>query len=68
MLDLNFLGFHNTKSNDKSNKSKTVHFYIDDSKFEKVWNNPEKYITRLQQYKQVLSPDFSLFTNMPIAL
>lgn len=61
-------GFHNTKAKDIGNAEKTIHFFMDDCKFERVWRYPEHYITRLKQYKYVLSPDFSLYTNMPIAM
>jgi hypothetical protein len=61
---LKFLGFHNTKLEDTKNKDKTVHFFIDDYKFSRVFPNPAPYTTRLKQYKQIISPDFSLYTDM----
>ncbi|BDF57798.1 hypothetical protein CE91St36_06150 [Christensenellaceae bacterium] len=66
--NLQFIGYHNTKTKDAANKGKTVHFFLDDVKFESAWNRPQRSIERLRQYKQVLSPDFSLYTNMPLAL
>ena len=66
--DIQFLSFSNTKSNDLTSANKTVHFYMDDCKFERVWSAPTRYIGRLGQYKQVLSPDFSMYTNMPLSL
>jgi hypothetical protein len=44
-----------------------VHFYLHDYQFERVWNNPEKYIEILKRYKFVLSPDFSPYSDMPKA-
>lgn len=54
----------------KTSKDKTagIHFFIDDYQFERVWNAPEKYIDILKEYDCVLSPDFSLYTEMPIPL
>ena len=46
----------------------TAHFFLDDFKFERVWNTPKKYIETLRQYQGVLSPDFSLYTDYPIAV
>lgn len=46
----------------------TAHFFIDDFKFERVWNKPKKYLNVLKRYGGVLSPDFSLYTDYPIAL
>lgn len=66
--NLQFVGYHNTKAQDDTGKDKTVHFFIDDVKFEGVWNRPERSAERLRQYKQILSPDFSLYTNMPVAM
>ena len=57
---IELIGFNNTKSADSdSNRLKTVHFFLDDFKFDEVWNKPENELPRLSQYVQVLSPDFS---------
>ena len=45
-----------------------VHFYIDDYQFERIWNEPEKYIEYLQKYDCVLTPDFSLYMDMPLPM
>lgn len=45
-----------------------AHFYYDDYKFISAWREPEKYIERLRQFKAVVSPDFSLYTDFPRAL
>lgn len=45
-----------------------VHFFLDDYQFERIWNNPVDYCTMLSDYDCVLTPDFSLYTNMPIAM
>jgi hypothetical protein len=46
----------------------TVHFFEPDDRFDEVWKNPEAYLGELGQYRQVLSPDFSLFTRMAIPM
>lgn len=47
----------------------TAHFFLDDFKFERVWNTPKRYIKTLKKYKNgVLSPDFSLYVDYPLAL
>lgn len=45
-----------------------AHFYYDDYKFMSAWRDPNKYIDRLQEFKAVVSPDFSLYIDFPIAL
>lgn len=52
----------------KAVKSASCHFYLDDYRFLRVWNNPEQYIPLLSRFAQVLSPDFSLFTDYPKVL
>lgn len=34
----------------------------------RFWNTPDKYIPKLKQFAGVCSPDFSLYTDMPIAM
>ncbi|MCD7710880.1 MAG: DUF4417 domain-containing protein [Porphyromonadaceae bacterium] len=44
-----------------------VHFFIDDYQFERLWNNPYKYRDELRGAGAVLTPDFSLYADMPLA-
>jgi hypothetical protein len=64
---LSFMGFHNTKLKDTKNHDKTIHFFMDDVKFDRVLRYPKHYAPLIRQYKQTLSPDSSLYTNMPLA-
>ena len=66
--EIKFLSFVNAKKDDKENKDKTIHFFTYDWLFEKVYEKPELELEKLKQYKYLLSPDFSIFTNMPLAL
>lgn len=45
-----------------------VHFYIHDVEFERIWNNPKQYLQILKRYKGVITPDFSLYRDMPLAM
>lgn len=45
-----------------------VHFFIDDYRFERVWNQPERYVDILKKFNCVFTPDFSLYMDMPMAL
>ena len=62
-----WIGFNNVLS-DKNPEGKAVHFFIDDYQFERVWNNPAAYIDKLRRYVCVASPDFSPYSDMPVAL
>lgn len=44
---------------------KGVHFFLDDYQFNVLWNNINKYINILSQFKYVMSPDFSTYTDFP---
>ena len=57
-----------SKANTSTNKKGFIHFYEDDIRFERIWNNPEKYLTILKNYDGVISPDFSLYRDMPLAM
>lgn len=47
---------------------KGVHFYIDDYQFERVWSDPKRYIDKLMPYDCTLTPDFSLYAEMPLPM
>lgn len=41
------------------------HFYIDDYRFERIWQRPEAYLDTFAKYKGLISPDFSTYSDMP---
>src|SRR5574344_1819441 len=45
-----------------------VHFFLDDYQFERLWQRPGEYVSTLSEFKFVLSPDFSLYTDHPKAV
>ena len=47
---------------------KVVHFFLDDYKFEVLWKDPEPRIEKLKEYRAVLSPQFSMYTEIPVAV
>lgn len=70
-IDVNkikFLSYTDVKKDDTENIDKTIHFFTYDWKFEKVFENAEEELEKLKQYYCLLSPDFGIFTNMPLAL
>ena len=55
----------------KNHRRLNVNFYIDDVKFNRIWNNPDKYLDHLRCFHSVTMPDFSICTGdsgMPFAL
>lgn len=45
-----------------------VHFYEDDIAFERLWNRPKTYLPILKKFKGVISPDFSVYRDMPLVM
>lgn len=65
----NLTGFNYVLTNHKNHKTvppgEAVHFFLDDYQFERIWQKPEAYINMLKKYDYVLTPDFSLYSDMP---
>lgn len=60
------IGFNYALSSNDKNAG--IHFYVDDYQFERIWTSPERYIEVLRPYDCVLTPDFSLYMDMPYAM
>ena len=60
------IGFNYAKTSE--NKNVGIHFYLDDYQFERIWNSPQDYVEILGDYDCILSPDFSLYMDMPLAM
>lgn len=62
-----WIGFNYVLS-DTDPEGKGVHFFLNDYQFERLWNNPDRYIEKLSRYAVVASPDFSPYADMPFCL
>jgi hypothetical protein len=45
-----------------------VHFFLDDYRFEVVWSKPERGLSRCRTVGAALTPDFSLWSDMPLVM
>lgn len=45
-----------------------IHFFLPDHYIERVWNNLDYYLGVFSQYKGIIQPDFSIYTDMPKAM
>jgi len=59
------LPFNYAKTATEEDRGKWLHFFIDDYQFERLWNSPERYLELIRGFAGVLSPDFSLYMDMP---
>ena len=60
------IGFNYAKTSKE--KGVGIHFFLDDYQFERVWAQPDKYVNILGAYDCILSPDFSLYMDMPMPM
>ena len=68
LSNVRLIGYDQTKRDDTANTNKFVHFFLDDYKFQVIWNDPQPRLQKLSQYKGVLSPQFSTYYTMPTTL
>lgn len=61
------VGFNYAKTG-KNRQDKGVHFFLDDYQFLRLWNNPTAYLEMLGKFRCVLAPDFSLYSDFPVAM
>ncbi len=60
-----WIGFNEVKT--AKNTKCGVQMFLDDYQIERIWKTPELYIDKLSQFECVLTPDYSLYTDMSIA-
>lgn len=57
-----------SKSTSAKDANGWLHFYEHDVKIEALWNNPYKYLQNIRRYSGVISPDYSLYRDMPLCM
>lgn len=57
-----------SKAVHNTNYDAWVHFYEDDVEFERLWNRPNTYLPILKKFRGVISPDFSVYRDMPLVM
>ena len=63
--NISLIACSDTRSNDNETNTKNgVHFFVDDYRFNGIYNHPEKSLRRYSQYAFLLSPDFSTYADM----
>ena len=65
LSDIGLIACSDTRLNDREeNRKKGVHFFVDDYRFDGIYNNPDRSLNRYSQYSFLLSPEFSLYADM----
>lgn len=57
-----------SKALSSKDSNQWVCFYEHDYCFARIWNNPKQYLSVLKRFQGVISPDFSLYRNMPLPM
>lgn len=67
LTDISLISCSDAKANDKDiNKKNGVHFFVDDYRFKGIYENPNRTLEKYSQYRFLLSPDFSTYSDMQI--
>ena len=61
------IGFHNARAADEHAAELAVHGFKDDYRIYSAYSKPEKAFKRVENYACLISPNYSFFSNMPIA-
>ena len=64
----NLARFSDVIPNKNASREQWVCFYENDERFEKVWDKASVYVPMLEKFDGIITPDFSMYVNMPIEL
>ncbi len=62
--NINLIACTNTIEDDEEYFDFGVHFFVDDYRFEDIYNDPEATLSLFSQYRFCCSPDFSVYGEM----
>ncbi len=62
------VSYADRKACEKAEPGSAAHFFLDDYRFEVAWSKPERAISRVSRVGAALTPDFSLWTEMPLCM
>ena len=57
-----------SKINQSTDYKSWIHFYEHDYVIERIWKNPRKYLPIIKKFSGIITPDFSLYRDMPLAM
>ena len=62
--NIELISYSDISLKDEKNINKGVHFFVDDYRFESLYDKPDRSLEALKKYKFVLTPDYSLYADM----
>ncbi len=66
LKDVQLIACSDTSSKDTINLNKGIHHFVDDFRFESLYNKPDKNLDKYKKYRFVLTPDYSLYAEMDL--
>ena len=67
LTDLHLIASSNTRMNDTpKNRMNGVHHYVDDYRFNSVYDYPERSLLKYSQYRLLISPEYSTYADMDL--
>lgn len=66
LIPENVISFSKAVGNKDGNR--WIHFYEDDNGFERLWNKPYVYLSIIKRFCGIISPDYSLYYDMPLCM
>lgn len=65
LTSISLIACSDTRPNDcTANKARGVHFFVDDYRFQDVYQHPERTLEKYSQYAFLLTPDYSTYADM----
>lgn len=64
LAHIELIACSDVSSHDTKNLHKGVHFFVDDFRFDKIYDHPERSFKRFEKYRFLLTPDYSLYAEM----
>jgi hypothetical protein len=67
LSNISLIASSNARANDTpKNRCNGIHHYVDDYRFNGVYNHPERSLSRYSQYRFLISPEYSTFADMDL--
>lgn len=66
-VECKWIGF-NYSTSCRNRNDKGVHFFLDDYQFERIWTDIDRYKQLFLNYKAIMTPDFSMYADWPLAM
>lgn len=64
LTNVELIACSDISSHDTTNLHKGIHHFVDDYRFEHLYSHPQNCIEKYKKYRFVLTPDYSLYSEM----